>query len=88
VKLHLPRLKREKSFRLFAGGVEDAPRDRWFGTLDAALRAAERTKEPLRSHLWIIEYRGQPQFGGIPVVRDVVHMRDGERVESTDGPAG
>jgi hypothetical protein len=86
VKLRLPRLKRKEAFRLFVAGVEDAPPDRWFGSLDAALRVAARVDEPFRSHTWIIEYQDQAQFGGIPVIRDVVHMRDGVRVEDAGLP--
>jgi len=83
MKLRLPGLQRRRPFRLFiadAGGAPpgpDVPPDRWFGSLDAALRAAARLDERWRSRAWIIEYADQPSFGGIPVVRDVVHMREG-----------
>jgi hypothetical protein len=85
VKLRLPGLTRKKPFRLFVAEAEDdapgaVPPDRWFGSLDAALRAAAALDEPWKSRAWVIEYADQPSFGGIPVVRDVVHLRDGERV--------
>ena len=85
MKFRLPQLQKEKRFRLFIVDGEDAPPDRWFGSLEAALRAAARLDEPWKSRAWIIEYGGQPSFGGIPVVRDVVHMRDGERVDDPEG---
>jgi hypothetical protein len=84
MKFRLPRLQKEKRFRLFVADAEGAPPDQWSGSLDAALRAAARLDEPWRSRAWIIEYGGQPTFGGIPVVRDVVHMRDGERVDDAE----
>lgn len=82
MKLRLPRLQRNKPFRLFVTDVDGAPPDRWFASLGAALRAAEGLDRPLKDHAWIIEYADQPSFGGIPVVRDVVHLRDGVRVEA------
>jgi hypothetical protein len=85
MKLRLPHLRGERPFRLFVADAEDAPPDRWFGSLGTALRAAARLDERWRAHAWIIEYGGQPSFGGIPVVRDVVHMRDG--VPVTDAEA-
>ena len=84
MKLHLPGLGKRKSFRLFVTDAEDAPPDRWFASLTEALRAAERLDEPWKSRAWIIEYQDQPSFGGIPVVRDVVHMRDGVRAEDAE----
>ncbi len=78
MSLRLPKLGRDKRFRLFVVDVADAPPDAWFGSLKAALRAHDTLDERWRSHAWIIEYGEQPRFGGIPVVRDVVHMRDGE----------
>ena len=83
MKLRLPR--RRKPFRLFVAGAENAPPDRWFASLEAALQAAEALDERWRSLAWIIEYQEQPSFGGIPVVRDVVHLRDGERVAGEQG---
>jgi hypothetical protein len=82
--LRLPRLGSTKRFRLFIGDVEDAPPDRWFGSLAGARRAADRLEERWRTHAWIIEYGGQPSFGGIPVVRDVVHMRDGVPMDPSE----
>ncbi len=85
MKFRLPRPnKKDKRFRLFIVEAEDALPDRWFGSLSAALDAAARLDEPWRSRAWIIEYGGQPSFGGIPVVRDVVHLRDGERVDDAE----
>jgi hypothetical protein len=81
MKFHLPGHGRKKPFRLFIADAQDGPPDRWFGSLAAALRAADRLDQPWKSRAWIIEYADQPSFGGIPVVRDVVHMRDGARVE-------
>jgi hypothetical protein len=88
MKLPLPGRGKKKPFRLFIVEAEDAPPaaadappDRWFGSLAAALRAADRLDEPWKSQAWIIEYADQPSFGGIPVVRDVVHMRNGVRVD-------
>jgi hypothetical protein len=89
MKLRLPRRQKKQPFRLFVAGVEGGPPDRWFGSLAAALRAAAALDEPFRSKAWIIEYADQPAFGGIPVVRDVVHMRDGERTaDAEDQPPG
>ena len=84
MKLRLPHRRREGGFRLFVAGVEGGPPDRWFRSLDAALRAAAGLDEPWRSHAWVIEYADQPSFGGIPVVRDVVHLRDGVRVTAAE----
>jgi hypothetical protein len=84
MKLRLPRLGKSRPFRLFVVNGDDAPPDRWFGSLAGALRAADRLDEPWRRRAWIIEYEDQPSFGGIPVVRDVVHMRDGERTGAAE----
>jgi hypothetical protein len=81
MKLRLPWPRREGRFRLFVAAAEGAPPDRWFGSLKAALRAADQVDQRWRSLTWIIEYRDGPRLGGIPVVRDVVHMRDGVRVD-------
>jgi hypothetical protein len=74
----LPGLKREKRFRLFVADVPDAPADTWHGSLKAAVRAFDKLDPDWKDHAWIIEYGEQPRFGGIPVVRDVVHLRNGE----------
>ena len=84
MKLHLPRLTKSRPFRLFVADGEDAPPDRWFHSLAGALRAADRLDEPWRRRAWIIEYADQPSFGGIPVIRDVVHMRDGVRTGAAE----
>ena len=84
MKLRLPHRRREGGFRLFVAGVEGGPPDRWLSSLAAALRAADDLGEPWRGHAWIIEYADQPSFGGIPVVRDVVHLRDGVRVTDAE----
>ncbi len=84
MKIRLPRPGRDKPFRLFVAGAEDAPPDQWFGSLRAAQRAADRLEQRWKSLAWIIEYQDQPNFGGIPVVRDVVHMRDGVRVRDDE----
>lgn len=75
--------RRNRPFRLFvAAEAEDTPPDRWFRSLDAALGAFERMDPELQSDAWIIEYReGHGQaVGGISLVRNVVHIRHGERV--------
>jgi hypothetical protein len=83
MKLRLPGLQRERPFRLFVA-ADDAPPDRWFASLRAALRAADELEERWRSLAWIIEHRGGPRLGGIPVVRDTVHMRNGVRVDDPE----
>jgi hypothetical protein len=89
MRVRLPRLQRKKRFRLFVADADDAPPDRWFGSLAAALRAADGLDERWRSLAWIIEYEDQSSFGGIPVVRDVVHMRNGVRTGVAEaGPTG
>jgi hypothetical protein len=89
MKVRLPRLRGKKTFRLFMADAEDAPPDVWFSSLHAALRAADRLDERWKGLAWIIEYEDQASFGGIPVVRDVVHMRYGVRVAQPEaGPPG
>ena len=78
MRIRLPRLQRDKRFRLFIADADDAPPDRWFGSLKAALRAFDQLDERWKRHAWIIEYQEEPRFGGIPVARDVVHVRHGE----------
>jgi hypothetical protein len=84
MRLRLPRPRGKETFRLFLADAEDAPPDRWFGSLKAALRAADRLDDRWKNLAWIIEYQDQPSFGGIPVVRDVVHMRYGVRVHQPE----
>lgn len=82
--LRLPRLRRKADIRLFvdAPDAQGAPEDRWFGSLPDALRAFEAMEERWKPSAWIIEYHDQPTYGGISVVRNVVHLREGRR---TDG---
>lgn len=86
MRIHRPRLKRMKRFRLFVADAENAPPDGWHRSLKAALRAFDRLDGRWKSHAWIIEYQDEPSFGGIPLARDVVHMRDG--VPTDAGRAG
>jgi hypothetical protein len=95
MKLRLPGLREKKTFRLFIGDAGDeppaagTPEDAWFGSLRAALSAADRLDDRWKSLAWVIEYQDQPSFGGIPVVRDIVHMRYGVRVDdATSGSSG
>ena len=82
-------LDRKKTFRLFVEThVGDGPEDRWYRSLKAALRGFDALDDDWKPGAWIIEYREQPHFGGIPVVRNVVHMRYGERVEELKGEHG
>ena len=67
MRIRLPRLQRDKRFRLFIADADDAPLDRWFGSLKAALRAFDQLDERWKRHAWIIEYQEEPRFGGIPV---------------------
>jgi hypothetical protein len=84
MKLRIPRLREERRYRLFIADAEDAPPDRWFGSLKAALRAFAELEEPVKRLAWIIEYQEEPRFGGIPLARDIVHMRYGERTEDSE----
>jgi hypothetical protein len=85
--LRFPRKRHKGDFRLFivADDAEEAPDDRWFRSLPDALRAFDGLQERWRSRAWIIEYHDQPTFGGISVVRNAVHMRDGQRTEVEHG---
>lgn len=75
-------LDRKKTFRLFVEtAASDGPDDRWYRSLKAALRGFATLEDKWKPDAWIIEYREQPHFGGIPVVRNVVHVRYGERVD-------
>lgn len=82
---YLPRLRQAKRFRLFIADAEDAPPDRWYGSLKAALRSFSQLEARWKPHAWIIEYQEEPRFGGIPLARDVVHMRHGVRTEDDEG---
>jgi hypothetical protein len=76
------RIRRDKRFRLFvASDAQSAPADRWFRSLNAALRAFNALDGAWKSDAWIIEYRDQPTIGGIGLVRNVVHVKHGERIE-------
>jgi hypothetical protein len=75
-------LRREKNFRLFVdSGSGNEPQDRWFGALPAALRAFDALDDRWKPYAWIIEYHDQHVIGGIPTVRNIVHMKHGRRVE-------
>jgi hypothetical protein len=82
----LGREKKQKNrVRLFVeAGSEDGQYDREFGSLSAAFRAFDGLDEDAKPSAWIIEYREQAAFGGIPVVRNVVHMRHGQRVDEAE----
>jgi hypothetical protein len=84
MKLRLPRIHGNEHFRLFIADAADAPADRWFGSLKAALRAFDRLDERWKPLAWIIEQHNEPTFGGIPVTRDVVHLRYGVRTEESN----
>jgi hypothetical protein len=76
-----PLLRRTGPFRLFVvSDAPDTPPDRWFRSLNAALRAFNALPDDWRSSAWIIEYRDQPTIGGISLVRNVTHVERGQRV--------
>lgn len=80
--MRIPPLHGRRDFRLFVdSGSDDGPEDRWFGSLSAALRAFRALDDRWKPHAWIIEYHDQPVIGGIQVVRNVVHIQRGKRVE-------
>jgi hypothetical protein len=81
MRIKLPRLKGEERFRLFIADAEDAPPDRRYSSLKAALRAFDGLDERWKRLAWIIEYQEEPSLGGIPLARDVVHVRYGVRTE-------
>jgi len=82
--MHLPRLKRQRNLRLFVdSGSDDEPDDRWFASLTAALSGFRELDDRWKPYAWIIEYHNQHVIGGIPTVRNVVHLRRGERLEGT-----
>jgi hypothetical protein len=86
MRIRLPRKKADKRFRLFIADAEDAPPDHWYSSLKAALRAFDDLEERWKRLAWIIEYQEEPSLGGIPLARDVVHLRYGVRTE--DSQAG
>jgi hypothetical protein len=55
-----------------------APADRWFRSLPAAFRGFRRLDDRWKPSAWIIEYHQLPVIGGIPTVRNVVHLQHGE----------
>lgn len=78
-------LQRKKRFRLFVAlDAIDGPPDRWFHSLDTALRAFQRMDPELKPGAWIIEYRDGHglSVGGIDLVRNVVHLEHGERTDA------
>ncbi len=86
--MRLPLALRDKRFRLFvACGDETAPPDRWFGSRRAALRAFDGLRDEWKPSAWVIEYREHhgATVGGIPIVRNVVHIRHGERQADPSG---
>jgi hypothetical protein len=87
--LRFPRLRHKGNIRLFvvAADPDGAPGDRWFRSLPDALRAFDRLEEQWKPRAWIIEYHDQPTYGGISVVRNVVHMRDGRRTNGEPPPS-
>jgi hypothetical protein len=79
-KPRLPALGRRRNVRLFVdSGSPEEPPDRWFASPDAALRAFDALADEWKPYAWIIEYRDQATVGGIPLVRNVVHMERGRR---------
>jgi len=75
-------LRRGKPFRLFVdSSFDDHPLDRWFRSLPGALRGFRALDDQWKPRAWIIEYHDQEIVGGIPTVRNVVHMRNGRRVD-------
>jgi len=74
----LPTLRRQPPFRPFVASESGGePPDRWFRSLRAALRAFDRLDARWKPRAWIIEYREQDVIGGIPTVRNVVHLSYG-----------
>ena len=81
MKFKLPHKKADKRFRLFIADAEDAPPDHRYSSLKAALRALDDQDERWQRLAWIIEYQEEPSLGGIPLARDIVHVRYGVRTE-------
>lgn len=74
-------LQRNRPRGLFiVSGAPDAPPDRWFRSLDAALRVLNASNDDWRSSAWTIEYRDQPSIGGISLARNVIHVKPGQRL--------
>ena len=79
--MRLPLPRRTRPFRLFiVSDAPDTPPDRWFRSLNAALRAFNALRDDWKSSAWIIEYRDQPTIGGISLVRNVIHVERGQRM--------
>jgi hypothetical protein len=80
------RFRRTRNFRLFVdSGRTDEPADSWFQSLDAALQAFRTLDAEWKRFAWIIEYHDQETIGGIPVVRNVVHVKDGRQTHEAPG---
>jgi hypothetical protein len=74
-------MPRTRNFRLFVdSSSENAPSDCWFVSLDATLQAFSALAEEWWPFAWIIEYRDQQVIGGIPTVRNVVHLKCGQQI--------
>jgi hypothetical protein len=78
--------RRDPTIRLFvdAAGRDDEPPDRWFRALRDALRAFDALEERWKPFAWIIEYRDQDFVGGIPTVRNIVHLSYGQPATGED----
>lgn len=75
--------RRKADIRLFVDTPDSlgAPADRWFRSLPDALRAFDAMEARWKPSAWIIEYHDQPTYGGISLVRNVVHVREGRPVD-------
>ena len=87
MRIRLPRSRQKSNFRLFVAEGEATPPDRWSHSLRAALRDFERLDDRWKPHAWIIEYHEEPTFGGIPLARNVVHLRAGRPADDSDDGA-
>ena len=82
IRFHLS--QRSKPFRLFVTSeAPDVPAERWFRSLNAALRALNSLDDKWKEAAWVIEYREHhgTAIGGIPLVRNVVHIKHGQPFE-------